>query len=138
MDHSFFRKKSVERFSSPEELNDYLHVTTPLVWVVLAAVILLLAGLFVWSATTAVESFAAGTAQVEQGVLTVTFDDEEKAKNVEIGMNVMVGDLAAPILSVGHTEDGGVVAVAKASLPDGSYDAKVGYKTTQIIKLFLN
>ena len=37
-----FRKKSLERVSSPEQLNDYLHVTSPAVWVVLAAVIVLL------------------------------------------------------------------------------------------------
>ena len=34
-----FRKKSLERVSSPEHLNDYLHVTSPAVWVVLTSVI---------------------------------------------------------------------------------------------------
>ena len=32
-----FRKESVERVSSPEQLSDYLHVTSPAIWVVLAA-----------------------------------------------------------------------------------------------------
>ena len=56
MEQQLFRKESMERISSPEKLDDYLHVTTPAVWLVLAAAILLLAGLFAWSAATAVES----------------------------------------------------------------------------------
>ena len=47
--NSIFREKSLERVSSPEELNDYIRVTTPSVWVVLAATILLLLGMIVWS-----------------------------------------------------------------------------------------
>ena len=47
--NNIFRQKSMERLSSPEQLNDYLKVTNPAVWVVLAAVIFLLAGLFIWS-----------------------------------------------------------------------------------------
>ena len=61
MEKQLFRKESIERVSSPEQLSDYLRVTSPTVWVVLAAVILLLASLFVWSSVTAVESYAAGT-----------------------------------------------------------------------------
>ncbi|HAG12584.1 MAG TPA: NHLP bacteriocin system secretion protein, partial [Ruminococcus sp.] len=33
-----FRKKSLDRISSPEQLTDYLRVTNPGIWVVLAAV----------------------------------------------------------------------------------------------------
>lgn len=45
-----FRKKALERMSSPEQLTDYLCVTNPGIWVLLAAVILLLGALFAWSA----------------------------------------------------------------------------------------
>lgn len=44
-----FREKSLERVSSPEQLNDYIRVTTPSVWLVLIAVIFLLIGGLVWS-----------------------------------------------------------------------------------------
>ena len=44
-----FRKKSIERISSPEELNDYIRVTTPSVWIVLAALLILLTGMLAWS-----------------------------------------------------------------------------------------
>ena len=38
---SIFREKSIERLESPEKLNDYLRVTSPGVWLVLATVIVL-------------------------------------------------------------------------------------------------
>ena len=138
MEQPLFRKESVERVSSPEQLNDYLHVTSPSVWIVLAAVILLLASLFVWSGMTALESYASGRAEVHGGVLTMTFDDAEKAGNVEVGMNVRVGDMVTPVLSIGKDDDGRILAVADASLPDGSYEARVGYKSTQIINMLFN
>ena len=46
---SIFRQKSLDRVSSPEQLNDYIRVTTPSVWLVLAAIILLLVGMLAWS-----------------------------------------------------------------------------------------
>ncbi|MBR0147438.1 MAG: hypothetical protein IJM25_12360 [Eubacterium sp.] len=44
-----FRQKSVDRMSNPEQLNDYIRVTTPSVWLVLAAVFVLLVGIVVWT-----------------------------------------------------------------------------------------
>ena len=45
---NLFREKSMERVSSPEELNDYIKVTTPSVWLVLIIAVLLLVGALVW------------------------------------------------------------------------------------------
>lgn len=44
-----FRSKSIQRVSSPEQLNDYIRVTTPSVWIVLIALVVLLAGMLAWS-----------------------------------------------------------------------------------------
>ena len=45
MDQQLFRKESIDQIKSPEQLNDYLRVTTPTVWIILIAVIILLAGM---------------------------------------------------------------------------------------------
>jgi len=45
---SLFREKNLERLESPEKLNDYLRVTSPGVWLVLATVIVLLIGVCIW------------------------------------------------------------------------------------------
>ncbi|MCR4704591.1 MAG: hypothetical protein K5641_00870 [Lachnospiraceae bacterium] len=43
-----FREKSIERVSSPEQLDDYIRVTTPSVWLILFATIILIVGALVW------------------------------------------------------------------------------------------
>ncbi len=45
---SVFREKSMENINSPDKLNDYIRVSTPGVWLVLAAVTVLLIGILVW------------------------------------------------------------------------------------------
>ncbi len=49
MDNSVFRKSSIDRVSSPEQLNDYIRVSNPSIWIILAAVIILLGSVLVWS-----------------------------------------------------------------------------------------
>jgi len=44
-----YREKAVQRVNRPEDLNDYVRVTTPSVWIVLIAVLLLLAGILAWT-----------------------------------------------------------------------------------------
>ena len=46
---SLFREKSLERVSSPDQLNEYVRVITPSVWLALLAVVILVAGLIVWN-----------------------------------------------------------------------------------------
>ena len=49
MENQIFRKKSVERVASPEQLNDYVRVANPGVWLALAAVLALLVGACIWA-----------------------------------------------------------------------------------------
>ena len=48
---SIFRKESMERVSSPDQLDDYIRVQKPSVWIILALVIALLVAAFVWAVT---------------------------------------------------------------------------------------
>lgn len=129
---------NLHRISSPEQLNDYLKVTSPKIWVLLSAVILLVAGLLLWSSFTTIESYATGTAQAVGGELVVTFDDPEKASKVQPGMEMEVGDVETEVLAVGTNENGDLIASAHAHIPDGSYKVRVGYKATQVISMLLN
>jgi len=138
MEESLFRKKSMDRISSPEQLNDYLHVTNPTVWVVLAAVIILLAGMLIWGTFARIDSFAAGTAEVENGKMTVYFEDDKSAANVQTGMKITVGESESVITSVGKNEDGCIFALADTSLSDGTYSARAIFRQTQVIRLLFN
>lgn len=59
-----FRKKSLKKISEPEDLHDYIRVTTPSVWIALIAVVLVLAGILGW--------MIFGTVDVHQEDGTVT------------------------------------------------------------------
>ena len=130
--------QDVRRMSSPEQLNDYLKVTSPKIWLLLAAVALLIGGLLLWSGFTTIESYATGTARAVGGELTVTFDDAKKAGKVQAGMEMTVGDVQTEILTVGTNDNDEIVASAHANIPDGLYTVRVGYKTTQVLSMLLN
>ena len=49
MENNIFRKKSLERISSPEQLNDYIKVSNPSIWIVLLAAIIFFVAVFIWS-----------------------------------------------------------------------------------------
>ena len=129
-----YRKESLDQIQSPERLNEYLRVTSPSVWVLLAAVILLLAGLLIWGSFTYIDSVAPASAEVSGGTMTLRFENEGDAENIEAGMPVRIGESSAEILSLGRDEQG-PFALARTELPDGQYEASVRYSQTQILKL---
>ncbi len=64
-----FREKSLERMASPEQLDDYIRVTTPSIWLVLLAIVILLAGVATWSVLgTSPEMDGAGSEEAVQSV----------------------------------------------------------------------
>jgi len=52
MKDNLFRKEAVERITSPEELNAYIKVLNPRVWLILLGVAAAIAGLVVFTAST--------------------------------------------------------------------------------------
>ena len=138
MANSVFRKKSLERIASPEQLDDYLHVTTPMVWVVMAAVIILLVGLMAWGSVASLDSYAGGKGTVENKIMTIQFDDADLAENVQTGMKILTGNMEFTVSGIGYGSDGARFALADTDLPDGTYDVRVSYKQTQILKLLFH
>ena len=68
--NSIFRQKNLDRVSSPEQLNDYIRVTTPSVWIVLIAVVLLLIGAVIWGVFGRMEIHDASGQTVEVAPIT--------------------------------------------------------------------
>lgn len=48
MNQPLFRKTSLDNISSPDQLNDYIKVSNPRIWMVLAALFILLASVIIW------------------------------------------------------------------------------------------
>lgn len=61
-----FRKKSLERLSNPDDIDDYIKISSPSVWWILAAILIILAGTLIWS------FFGTIAVNTEEGVQYVT------------------------------------------------------------------
>ena len=55
MKQDIFRKKSLERIQSPEQIDDYVRVVTPGLWLIIAAITLLLIAGITWGIATRLE-----------------------------------------------------------------------------------
>ena len=108
MQNKLFKKSSVERFSSPEKLNDYIQVATPSSWMVLAAALVLLAGVLVWGIFGEMTTSVSFSGVAREGVLRC-YVSGESADALAAGMQASIvpvsggaknGAFAGNILSV--------------------------------------
>lgn len=99
MDNQLFRKKSMDKVSSPEQLNDYIRVSNPGVWIALMAVVVLLLGVCIWGIFGRLETTVGSAAVVKDGVMTL-YIKEEHLGEVTAGMTVRVKEQEYLITSV--------------------------------------
>ena len=88
---SIFREKSMERVSSPEQLNDYIKVTNPGIWLTLAAIIVLLAGFIVWGIVGKLET-KVNTVVVSDAEKTICYVKESDIAKIKEGDTVRIGE----------------------------------------------
>ena len=67
MSEEIFRKKSLDKVKSPENLDDYIRVSSPGVWLLLISIVVLLIGVCVWSISGRIDSTVPVTVQVKNG-----------------------------------------------------------------------
>lgn len=96
MKGQIFREKSIRQISSPEELNDYVRSAGPGVWLCLAAVLVLLAGVCVWGVFGRLDTTLSVPVIVENGE-AVCLIPEAEAGRVEAGMPLSVGEKDAAL-----------------------------------------
>jgi hypothetical protein len=94
-----FRRKSIERLSTPEELTDYIRVTRPGIWIVIGAAVVLLIGLLIWGIYGAIPD-AVETTGVAKGGTVVCYVNN--ASNLSAGMDAAVDGTACKVVSIGE------------------------------------
>jgi hypothetical protein len=139
-----FRDKSIERISSPEQLNDYVRLTTPGVWFVVGAILIILIGACVFGAVGHIDSSVPG-ACISDGENVVclvkreygerfTEDMHVQVKGSEYGVSlrdakpVAIGsDIDSYVLFVGNMELGEWVYEidVDGQIPEGVYEARL-------------
>ncbi len=158
MDNGLFRQKTLDKVSSPEQMNDYIRVTSPGVWLVLAAVIALLAGLVIWSALGRLETTVTAAVVAGPEAWPVCYIAEADMDAVRVGQTVHIGGedyvlagvAARPVtvdesfdayaLHVGGLEVGQWVYPAEldAALDEGIYEARIVVDSVSPISFLLN
>ena len=134
----------MERVSSPEQLEDYIGVTSPGMWMVMGAVALLLAGVCVWGIFGRLDTVIKAPAGVKDGTIFCYIREADR-EQIAAGMEVEIKGKGYPILSVsdepmeasclltpyamhigGFAEGEWVyAAVADTQLADGVYETEV-------------
>lgn len=96
---SIFNKKAAERLRSPDDLDKFVRVTNPGVWVVLVACIALLVGLLAWGVFGAVD-----TNVTAQGAVA-TFSKDGKTENKAVCF--LFGDAISEVEAGDEADVGG-------------------------------
>ena len=154
---NLFRKTSLERISSPEQLNAYIRVSTPSVWLLLAAVVVLLAGVCVWGVFGHMDTTLPALAVAGEGAVTA-YVREADAGKIAVGDRVSMEDGTGTVLEIasepvragaalseymrhvgGFQAEEWVKAVAMdASCLDGVYAAQIVIDSTAPMAFVLN
>lgn len=124
MSEQLFRKKSIDKISSPEKLDDYLKISTPSLWLVMFAVIALLVGILVWSSVAKLETKINAVASItnKTGEIILTGSDADKVKSE---MKVYVGNIESNVEYVQYDDLGRAIAFCDVDLPDGNYKVEI-------------
>ena len=138
MEKQVFRKKSLDKLKSPESLDESIKVTNPGVWLILAAVILLLIGVCIWGAFGHIDSITPVSVRAENGVLTGTAA-EENITSVKTGMTVRFAEFDATVESISDESGEYVLTLsAKEAVPDGVYDGSIVIQSFKPFSFILN
>lgn len=134
MDNPVFRKKSMEKISSPEQMNDYIRVSNPRVWMILAAVIVLLAGVCVWGLFGRLDTAFQTGGVCRDGCLTVYVKEDDFAEIKEEailsidGSEFTLSDLPGEPVRLDDSADPYLLHLTGASAGDWVYVLTVDAK----------
>jgi hypothetical protein len=115
MNNTLFRKESIDRISSPEQLDAYIKVSNPGVWIMLAALCALLIAALIWSVTGSLPTKVSvpGVMKGGQAVCYLSMDD---AATVKAGQAVTVQALGQSGTFDGKVSDVGTTPLSSSEV----------------------
>ena len=142
------REQNERRISSPEELHDYMHVTGPGLWVMLAMIIILLAGLIILASTVtmentmAVQVIAIDTGTESQPTTMLCTLSGDRKGQIKIGMKVRVAEEEGTISTLVEDDEEVVATIVPdrngAKLKAGTYDAEIVLESTSPVSFLMD
>lgn len=91
MKENLFRKKSIERISSPEQIDDYIRVTNPSAWLLFGAIIVILFGVVIWGVFGRLDTELGVVAVNDEGVV-YCYIRQPNINTVKEDMTVIIND----------------------------------------------
>ncbi len=124
---------------SIEDLNSYIHVIHPSVWLLIVAMLSILVGILVWSFTSKVNKQVDATVYVSNNQ-TVCYVHHEDSAYLQIGMNVTYASTSGELVElINETSDIDTYLVETSSLvTDGYYDGVIIYDEISPISFLLD
>ena len=149
MDNKVFREKSLERIKSPDDMRDYLHISSPRLWMVLAAILAILIGFVIYASCTSIENTVSGQAEaytfseLEEPVTVIVMTLPIEMKDVvRVGMEFRTGGQTASVVAVSTDSDSTVVSARlddpSVLLKDGTYDAEIVLERISPLSFLMN
>ena len=156
--NSLFREKSLKSVASPEELDDYIRVTNPGVWLLLSVIIIFLLGVLIWGIFGKLETDVDVFGRMEDGRLVVYASGSDMLK-LKTGMKVITNQTEGSVTDItGYTltsedvfptqdkaEEYNIPAgtplfpiITDLTLPDGNYDARIVLQEIRPMELIIN
>lgn len=115
-----FRKKSLEKISSPEKLNDYISVTNPGVWLLLASIVIVLLGAVIWGVFGKLETRIKVPAIVgEEG--TVLYVEASEISKIKGGLEVEINETEGKVISLGLNGSKAYEVLGDLALTESGY-----------------
>ena len=130
MNNAIFREKSIQKVQSPDNLNEYIRVSNPGIWILMVSIAFLLVGLCIWGCFGQLHTQVQGQARCENGVVSFLLP-ENNAAGVQPGMTAQLGGQTGGELSLHLGGDGEKVTLSRnnrilweGEAPDGDGPAQ--------------
>lgn len=102
MNKQLFKKSNVDRVTSPEQLQDYVRVANPGLWMALSAIVILLIGVVFWGFIGKIDTTMATAIVTDHGE-TVIYVGESDAEKIAVGMTVRSEEKEYKITAIAKT-----------------------------------
>ncbi len=99
MKENIFRKESLEKIESPDELDKYVKVTNPKIWILLLAIIVLLVGGCIWGFFGRLNTVVKGACISIDGKQECVVNESDAGK-IQIGNTVKIANAFGVITNI--------------------------------------
>jgi len=156
MNDGLFRKKSMDKVSSPESLNDYVRVANPSIWMILGAIIVLLIGVCIWGIFGRLDT-KVRVGSISKGGQSICYISEDNKDKLSVGDTFKIDGVEGEVLEIKSTpvqgkelsslvrhalgiseEDWAYKFITNHKLDDGEYEAEIVIESIKPLSFVFN